>query len=107
VDIKEDASGVTFWVRVQPRASRSELAGVYDRAGKGAAIKIRLAAPPVDGRANDECRRFIAELLRVAPSKIEIVSGQSSREKLIRVQGVGPERVRQALETAPLRSKIR
>ncbi|HMG34236.1 MAG TPA: DUF167 domain-containing protein [Blastocatellia bacterium] len=92
MEIKEDAFGVTFWVRVQPRASRTEVVGQYGRA-----IKIRLAAPPVDGRANEECKRFIAELLSVAPAKIEIISGESSRDKLIRVHGVSQVRVSEVL----------
>jgi len=92
VHIKESADGVTFKVRVQPRASNTELAGEY-----GDAVKIRIAAPPVDGKANDECRRFIARLIGVPAARVDIVSGDTHRDKLIRVSGVSTQRVRDAL----------
>jgi uncharacterized protein len=87
---KEDA--VTFKVRVQPRAARTEVAG--EHAG---AVKLRIASPPVDGKANEECRRFLARLIGVSASSVEIVTGDSSRDKLIRIHNVSPERVREAL----------
>ena len=83
---------MVFNVRVQPRASRTELAGEY-----GDAVKVRLAAPPVDGKANDACRRFLAGLLDVPLGAVEIVGGESSRDKRIRVQGVTIEQVRSKL----------
>jgi hypothetical protein len=93
VELRESVDGITFRVRVQPRASRTEVAGEY-----GNAIRIRLAAPPVDGKANEECIRFIASLLEIPVRDVEIVSGQSSRDKSIRVRNVSAERVRQALK---------
>ena len=79
----ERGGGVTFAVRVHPRASRTEVAGV-----QGDALKIRLAAPPVDGEANDECVRFLARALGVARSSVAIVAGRTSRNKRIRVDGL-------------------
>ena len=81
-----------FRVRVQPRASRTEVAG--EHAG---AIKLRIVAPPVEGKANRECIRFLARLLEVPPRAIEIVSGDSSRDKIIRVQDMSAARVRDVL----------
>ena len=92
VEIRESSDGATFKVRVQPRASRTEVAGEY-----GDALKLRIASPPIDGKANNECRRFIAQLLGVAPSAVEIASGDSSRDKVIRVHNISAELVRNAL----------
>jgi hypothetical protein len=83
--ISERDGAVTFEVKVQPRASRTALAG--QQAG---AIRLSVAAPPVEGKANEECRRFLAELLGVRRSAVEIVSGASSRTKVIRVRGIAP-----------------
>lgn len=92
VDLQEKDGAVTFRVRVQPRASRDEAAGEHN-----GAIKLRITAPPVDGRANEACRRLLAKLLGVSPSAVEIISGQSSRDKLIRVDQVSAEQVRACL----------
>ena len=82
-------------VWVQPRASRTEVAGM-----RGDAVKIRLAAPPVDGAANDELIRFVAEMLGVARSAVSIAAGQTSRLKTIEVEGID----RPTLEKRLLRS---
>lgn len=91
IELSKKLGAVTFRVRVQPRASHTEVVG--EHAG---AIKLRIAAPPVDGKANEACRRFLAKQLGVAAVAVEIVSGDSSREKIIRVRGVTVERVREA-----------
>jgi len=92
VEINEKDGAAIFRVRVQPRASRTEVAG--EQAG---AIKLRVVAPPVDGKANHECIRFLARLLEVPPRAIEIVSGDSSRDKIIRVQNTTAALVRDRL----------
>lgn len=92
LDLNEKDNAVTMRVRVQPRASRTEIAG--EHAG---AIKLRVAAPPVDGKANEECRRFLAKLLKVGATSIEIISGDSSRDKVIRVSNITARRVLEAL----------
>jgi len=81
-------TAVRFGVRVQPRASNNEVAGVY-----GAALKVRLKAPPVDGAANDALVLFLAETLGVGKRSVRIVSGESSRTKILEVDGVAPERI--------------
>src|SRR5215471_9953683 len=89
--ITEREGAVTFFIRVQPRASRTALAGEH-----GGAIRLSVAAPPVNGKANEECRRFLAELLRVPRGAVEILKGASSRTKIIRVQGIAAARLRLA-----------
>ena len=73
-------------VKVHPRARRSALAGRL-----GDAWKLSLAAPPVDGRANDECVRFLAELAGVPRSRVRIVMGLTSRLKVVEIEGVPQE----------------
>lgn len=87
--------GITFAIRVQPRASRSEVVGELD-----GALKVRLAAPPVDGEANEELIRFLAKLFGVSRRQISILSGQTSKNKLIRVDALAAdegERILQAV----------
>jgi uncharacterized protein (TIGR00251 family) len=81
---REDSNGVTFSVRVVPRASRSEVAGLHD-----GALRIRVAAPPVEGAANRELVKFLAKRFKVAPSAIRLVSGSNSRNKTIRIENPG------------------
>ena len=80
---------VRFTVRVQPRASRSEVAGLH-----GEALKVRLAAPPVDGAANEALVRLLADLLDVPRRAVRIEGGHASRSKLVEVDGVELEAVR-------------
>ena len=75
-------------VKVHPRARRSALAGRF-----GDAWKLDLAAPPVDGKANDECVRFFAELANVPRARVRIVTGASSRMKVVKIEGVEQEKL--------------
>jgi uncharacterized protein len=79
-------------IRVQPRAKRTEIAGE-----RGGTVVIRVAAPPVDGKANDAARRLIAQLLGVPRSAVEIVRGESARDKLVRIEGLSADEVRTRL----------
>ncbi len=81
--LRSDGEDVLLSLHVQPGAKRSELAGMH-----GGALKIRLAAPPVDGRANDCLIAFLADRLDVARRRIELVGGASSREKRVRISGI-------------------
>ena len=81
--VRASDAGVRFAVRVQPRASRSEIVGVH-----GDAMKVRLSAPPVDGAANAALVELIAEVLGVGRRAVRIVSGESSRSKVVEVEGV-------------------
>jgi uncharacterized protein len=80
---------VSFSVRVQPRASRDEIAGVWQDG-----LKIRLTAPPVDDRANEALRRLLATRLNVSLSAVRIASGEHSRTKRVEVRGVSAAAVR-------------
>lgn len=84
--------GVRLRLRVQPRASRTEVAGEH-----GGALKVRVAAPPVDGEANRELCRFIAKRIGVAQSLVTVVAGESGKDKVLEVSGVDAERVLSAL----------
>jgi hypothetical protein len=74
---------VRITLHVQPRASRTEVAGQH-----GDAIKLRVAAPPVEGAANEEVRRFLAKTFGVAMSAVTIVHGETGRRKVVEVAGV-------------------
>jgi uncharacterized protein (TIGR00251 family) len=92
VDLVEREGAVVFQVTVQPRAAKSEVVGGY-----GGALKLRIAAPPVDGKANHECERFLSELLQVPRSAVSILKGVSSKRKTVRVSRVSADQVRRAL----------
>ncbi len=81
--VRESAEGVIVAVRVVPRAGRTEVAGVH-----GDALKLRVAAPPVDGRANEAARTALAAALGVAPASVVLVSGEHSRAKQFAVRGL-------------------
>ncbi len=81
-------------VRIQPRASKNEVIPM-----EGGALKIRLTAPPVDGAANEALVRFLSEVLGIAKTRVEIVSGQTSREKRIRIGGMSEAEVRRLLNS--------
>jgi len=79
-------------VYVQPRASKTVAAGMHD-----GCVKIRLAAPPVDGAANAALVEFIAEQVGVAKSRVRITAGLTSRRKTVEVDGVTAEQLADAL----------
>ena len=81
------AAGIQLTIRVQPRAARTEIVGEH-----GGALKIRVAAPPVDGAANETLVRFLAERLGVSRSAVTISGGASGRAKVMRVAGITPEK---------------
>jgi uncharacterized protein (TIGR00251 family) len=82
VQITEKDGVLSFAVRVQPRASRDEIAGEWQDG-----LKIRLTAPPVDDRANDALRRLLAARLKVPLAAVRIVAGEHSRSKRVEVRG--------------------
>jgi hypothetical protein len=90
--LEEREGGVRLRVRVQPRASRSEIVGEH-----GGALKIRLAAPPVEGEANRALVKLLAKRLRLASSNVRIVAGETGRAKLVDVEGMDARAVRNAL----------
>jgi uncharacterized protein len=91
--IHETAGAVTFAVKIHPRSKKNAITGEL-----GDALKVALTAPPVEGRANQACIEFFAKLLKVPQSSVTIASGQSSRNKVIRVAGLTARYVRDRLQ---------
>ncbi len=83
IPINDHPLGATFAVRVQPRGSRSAITGTL-----GEALKISVAAPPLDGRANVALVEFFAEILSVPRSSVQLVAGEQSRNKIVRIAGL-------------------
>jgi len=92
ISFREVDGGVAFAVRVHPRAKKNCITGEV-----GGALKLSLTAPPLEGRANEACIEFFAKLLKVPRSSVTIASGQTSRNKVIRVAGVSTQYVRDRL----------
>ncbi len=90
---QESAGGITFAVKVVPRAPRDEMVGV-----EGDALKVRLKAPPVEGKANEALIKFLAETLRVRRADVEILRGETARHKLVRVRGLSGGRLNEILK---------
>lgn len=93
LSIRESAGRVRFSVRVQPRASRDELAGIH-----GDAIKVRLSAPPVDGAANEALVNFLSSIFAVPRRAIRILAGETSRSKVIEIEGVTARAIHDVVE---------
>src|ERR1700739_2079374 len=87
--ILDQSDGISFSVRVHPRARKNAITGVL-----GDALKLSLTTPPIDGKANQACIEFLAKFLKVPRSSVTIASGQSSRTKMIRVFGISAEEFR-------------
>ncbi len=83
IPIRETAEGVVLGIQVLPRSSQCKLAGC-----QGDLLKIKITAPPVEGRANEECIRFLAGLLRVKKDQVQIVGGFKARKKTVAVRGL-------------------
>ena len=95
IRVRDTASGATFQIRVQPRAKKNAITGEL-----GDALKVALTAPPVEGRANEACIAFFADLLNVPRSSVTIAAGETSRNKLIRVSGLSAAQVEVKLRGA-------
>jgi len=83
IQFTEKDGNLIFNVRVVPRASKSEIVGDLD-----GALKVRIASPPVNGAANAELIKVLSKKLNVAKNAVEIVGGQTSKQKLIRISGI-------------------
>ncbi len=92
IPIHDTAAGATFAVRVHPRARKNALTGTL-----GDALKLSLTAPPAEGRANQACIEFLAEVLRVPRSSVTIAAGPASRNKVVRVAGMTASALEQRL----------
>lgn len=83
IDFQDHDGSVTFEIRVIPRSSKSEIVGCHD-----GALKVKLTSPPVEGAANEELIRLLAKKLGVPRSSVEIIAGQTSKTKRVRLTGV-------------------
>jgi uncharacterized protein len=88
LEVQEREGAATFLVRVQPRASRDEIAGET-----GGALKVRLRAPALENRANEALVEYLAELLKTPRSAVRILSGERSRTKRIEIRGVTQQQI--------------
>jgi uncharacterized protein (TIGR00251 family) len=95
LDVNEDAARgtITLTVRVQPRASKDEIAGALE-----GALKVRLCAPAVENRANEALIEFLADLLKTAKSAVRIQSGEHSRTKQVEIRGISKQQVLSLLQ---------
>jgi uncharacterized protein (TIGR00251 family) len=91
--LHKEGDGVILDLHIQPGAKKTEIVGLH-----GAALKIRLAAPPVDGKANAALLEFLAEKVGARRTALELVSGQTSRTKRVRVDGVAADALRALLQ---------
>lgn len=85
--------GVALPVRVTPRASRNEVVEVLS----DQTVKIRLKAPPVEGKANKELIKFLSKVLGIPKTKMKIVAGETGRDKLVSIEDLGAEEVHQLI----------
>jgi uncharacterized protein (TIGR00251 family) len=92
IPVHETPLGVTFAVKVHPRARKNAITGEL-----GDAVKVSLTAPPLDGKANEACIEFFANLLKVSRASVTIAAGPSSRKKVIRISGLTAQQVRDRL----------
>jgi uncharacterized protein len=90
--IRPHDAGATLQIRVVPRAPRTEVVGRY-----GEAVKLKVAAPPADGAANDVVRDFLAKLVGVRAGEVELLARERSRDKVVLVHGCRPEALLDAL----------
>jgi uncharacterized protein (TIGR00251 family) len=95
IPVRESGVGVSFAVKVQPRARKNAIAGVV-----GDALKLAVTAPPVEGKANQAVIEFFAEFFAIPRSSVSIASGETSRNKVVRVNGISVQRVRDLLARA-------
>jgi hypothetical protein len=89
-----NGDGIVLNLHIQPRASKNEVCGA-----QGDALKIRLTSPPVDGAANKLCREFLADLFQVPKSAVEIISGETSRHKRVKITAGDTDRLQQIVDS--------
>jgi len=95
IPVRDHRSGATFAVRVHPRARKNAITGTL-----AGALKLSLTAPPAEGRANDACIEFLAEVLRLPRSSVTIAAGHASRNKVVRVSGLAASAVAERIAAA-------
>lgn len=94
--LRASSDGVLLSLHVQPGAKKTEVAGLY-----GETLKLRLAAPPVDGKANAALMTYLARQLGLPRSQLVLVSGLASRNKRVAIKGISAQQVTQILSPVP------
>ena len=97
IEVREHDGVVSFAVRVQPRASRTEISGEWQ-----GALRVRLSAPPLDNLANEALRRLLAACLKVPIGAVRIARGARNRSKQIEIRGVTAAQIRTLAAAAPV-----
>lgn len=92
IGLREEADGVSFEVRIQPRSSKAEINGVHD-----GALRVRLTAPPVDWAANRQCIELFSRKMKIPKRAIRIASGANARRKRLKILGLAIEEVKNLL----------
>lgn len=92
--LHEGKRGAALTVRVTPRARRTEIAGVMD----DGTLRVRVTAPPVEGKANAALVRLLAEVLQVRANRIEIIAGQTGLDKILSILDLTPEEVQTRIQ---------
>lgn len=92
IPVQETAKGTTFAVKVHPRARKNAINGTV-----GDAVKLALTAPPVDGKANQAVIEFFADFFDIPRSSVTIASGETSRNKVVRISGLNKRTVEERL----------
>jgi uncharacterized protein len=95
IPVQESAKGITFAVKVHPRARKNAITGLV-----GDALKLAITAPPVEGKANQAVTEFFADLFAIPRSSVTIASGETSRNKIVRISGLGRGSLEQRLSEA-------
>jgi len=98
IPLKQTSGGITFAVKVQPRARKNAITGTF-----GDALKLALTAPPIEGKANEAVIDFLADFFDIPRSSITIASGKTSRLKVVHVNGTNTEHLyRRLREVSPM-----
>ena len=92
IGLREEADGVSFEVRVQPRSSKMEICGIHD-----GALRVRLTSPPVDGAANRQCIELLSRKMKIPKRAVRIASGANARRKRLKVLGMSMKEVKNIL----------
>jgi hypothetical protein len=90
--LNETAKGITFAIKVHPRAHKNAITGLV-----GDALRLALTAPPVEGKANQAVIEFFADLFAIPRSSVTIASGETSRNKVVRISGMSRQMVEERL----------
>lgn len=93
IQFTEKDNSITFYVKVVPRAPKSEIAGELD-----GTLKVRVAAPPVDGAANAELIKLLSKTFEVSKSNVEIISGETSKTKQVKIANATREKISAILQ---------